>query len=232
MKAIVGFVFFVCALAGFCPYECRGAESSGISRQRESQQGKTSVINHEQNVDKQESLMNNTTALLVIDIQNDYMTNGKFPLWNAAECEANVVKTIGICRQIGMPVILVQHVSTSNTAPFFVPETPGVKITDSVRAAAPDAPVVIKHFADSFYQTELETLLQKMGIRKLLLAGMMTQNCVAFTALSKEAEKYNPEVLSDCCTTVSKMLHLIALNALSIRVPLKTTAEALPDTRK
>lgn len=176
--------------------------------------------------------MNETTALLVIDIQNDYMTGGKFPLWNAAECETRVVKLIGDCRRNGMPVILIQHVAASSAAPFFAPGTPGARITDTIRAAATDAPVVTKHFADSFYQTELEALLRKMGIKKILLVGMMTQNCVTFTALSKEAEKYNPEVLSDCCTTVSEMLHRIALNALAIRVPLKTTAELMPDTRK
>ncbi len=40
---------------------------------------------------------------------------------------------------------------------------------------------------------------------------MMTQNCVVFTAISKEAEKYSVKILSDCCTIVSEPLHLIAL---------------------
>jgi nicotinamidase-related amidase len=47
---------------------------------------------------------------------------------------------------------------------------------------------------------------------------MMTQNCVTHTAISKLAEKYSVKILSDCCTTVSQMIHLIALNGVSTRI--------------
>jgi nicotinamidase-related amidase len=47
-----------------------------------------------------------------------------------------------------------------------------------------------------------------------LVCGMMTQNCVTHTAISKAAEKYKVAVLEDCCASVSEMLHLIALRAL------------------
>lgn len=171
--------------------------------------------------------MNNQTALLVIDLQRDYFLGGKFPLWEPEDCQARLVETIHNCRRLGMPVILIQHVAAGDMAPFFVPGSAGVELTPAIRAAAPDAPVVVKHFADSFYQTELEATLQQLGVEKLLISGMMTQNCVTFTALSEAAAKYHPVILSDCCTTVSRMLHLIALNALSIRVPLRTAAEAL-----
>lgn len=170
--------------------------------------------------------MRNQTALLVIDLQNDYFEGGKFPLWSPDLCQQKLLDTIARCRELSIPVILVQHVATSNLAPFFVPGSTGVEITAAIRQAAPDAPVIVKRFADSFYHTELETVLQSLKIQKLWIAGMMTHNCVTFTALSKAAEKYEPKVLTDCCTTVSEMLHLIALNALSIRVPLSTAAEA------
>ncbi len=172
-------------------------------------------------------MMNRATALLVIDLQCDYFPGGKFPLWEAEACQARLVETIRNCRRLGMPVIFIRHVAAGETAPFFVPGSAGTELTAAIRAAAPDAPVVEKHFADSFYQTTLEATLQKLGVEKLLVAGMMTQNCVTFTALSEAAAKYRPVILSDCCTTVSEMIHLIALNALAIRVPLRTAAEAL-----
>ena len=165
--------------------------------------------------------MNEHPALLVIDLQNDYFPGGKFPLWNAEGCRDNVVKAIYAARKAAMPVILIQHIAGTQ-APFFVAGTPGAELDAEVRAAAPEAPVVVKHFADGFYQTELEPILQKLGVTDLLICGMMTQNCVTFTALSGAAEKYKPAILTDCCTTVSEILHLIALNALSIRVELIT----------
>ncbi len=57
--------------------------------------------------------------------------------------------------------------------------------------------------------------------------GMMTQNCVTHTVLSKAAEKYRVSVLPDCCATATELLHKIALSALSIRMPLVPSTEAL-----
>ncbi|WP_176014771.1 cysteine hydrolase family protein [Victivallis sp. Marseille-Q1083] len=169
------------------------------------------------------------TALLVIDPQLDYFPGYKFPLWNTAAVLENIVAAIRKCRQYDMPVILVRHLAdrANGLAPFFVKGTLGAEIHPQIREAAPEAPVVEKAFADGFVKTGLEATLRQLGVEKLLLCGMMTQNCVTHTAISPMAEKYRPVILGDCCTTVSEMLHLIALNAVSTRVALQTAAEAI-----
>lgn len=161
-------------------------------------------------------------ALIVIDLQNDYFPEGKFPLWNAEVTLANIEAAIAQARQRNIPVILVQHVADTSKgiAPFFNAVTPGVDIHSRILTVAPDGIIVSKSFADSFHNTVLEDTLAKLGIEKLLICGMMTQNCVTHTAISKAAEKYSVQILSDCCTTVSQMIHLIALNAVSTRVAL------------
>ena len=85
----------------------------------------------------------------------------------------------------------------------------------------------MKEFADSFVETTLEETLTKLGTTELLVCGMMTQNCVTHTAISKSAEKYQTSILVDCCTTVNEMLHQIALHAVSTRLSLVTAADAL-----
>lgn len=55
----------------------------------------------------------------------------------------------------------------------------------------------------------------------------MTHNCVTQTAISKAAEKYNVTILPDCRTTVSEILHPIALHAISTRVKLVPSSEVL-----
>ncbi|WP_199102799.1 cysteine hydrolase family protein [Aquitalea sp. ASV11] len=168
-------------------------------------------------------------ALIVIDLQNDYFPDGKYPLWNSEAVLDNCVAAIERAHALDMPVILVQHVADSSKgiAPFFNAGSEGVAIHPRILAAAPQAPVVVKRAADSFHQTSLQATLDELGIHQLLLCGMMTQNCVTHTALSRTADKYEVAVLADCCTTVDQMLHAIALNALSIRVPLPTAAQAL-----
>ncbi len=167
-------------------------------------------------------------ALVVIDLQNDYFSDGKFPLWNAEAILENIEQAIAKAKAAGIPVVLVQHVvaGSNGTAPFFNEGTHGVEIHSRIIAAAPDAPIVVKRFADSFLETTLEETLHKLGVDELLICGMMTQNCVTHTAISKSAEKYKVMVLPDCCTTVSQILHVIALRAIEPRVPLVPSAQA------
>lgn len=122
-------------------------------------------------------------------------------------------------------VIHIKHEAApeKGIAPFFNQGSEGVKIHPEIMAVAPNSEVVVKTYADSFEQTNLENVLQKQGVEELLICGMMTQNCVTHTAISKAAEKYSVSILMDCCTTVDEMIHTIALNAVSTRVPLKTT---------
>ncbi|MEF1340150.1 isochorismatase family protein, partial [Vibrio rotiferianus] len=128
-----------------------------------------------------------------------------------------------------IPIIHIQHIAdpAMGIAPFFSEGSEGAEIHPEILALAPNADVVIKHFADSFEQTNLEEVLQKHGATELLVSGMMTQNCVTHTAISKAAEKYDVSILMDCCTTVDEMIHNIALHAVSNRVPLVTAEQKL-----
>ncbi len=156
-------------------------------------------------------------ALLVIDLQNDYFPGGAYPLWNAEGTLERVVEAIARATAEGVPVIHIQHLAEGPSS-FFAEGTPGAAIHPRVLAAAPHAPVVIKHHADAFHQTTLERTLRELGATELVLAGMMTQNCVTHTAISRAADPYRVTVLADACTTVTEPLHRMALKALSIRV--------------
>lgn len=174
-----------------------------------------------------------TQALLVIDVQNDYFPGGQFTLWNTDTVLENIERAMRQATVQGIPVILVQHVASSRPdgAPFFNAGTHGVDIHPRVLAAAPQAPVVIKQFADSFEQTTLEQTLTGLGVTELLICGMMTHNCVTHTAISKAAEKYAVRILADCCTTVSEIMHQLALHALSTRVPLLPLSAAFQQSQ-
>ncbi len=167
-------------------------------------------------------------ALLVIDLQKDYFPAGKFPLWNTEATLEALERAIALAHEQGVHVVVVQHVAKgSGLAPFFNEGTPGAEVHPRILAAAPEAPIVVKEFADSFVGTTLEETLAARGVTEILVAGMMTQNCVTHTAISKSAEKYAVKILTDATTTVSEMLHHIALHAVSTRVTLAASSEAL-----
>ena len=168
-------------------------------------------------------------ALLLIDLQNDYFPGGKFPLWNTDVTLNNIEQAINAAKVKNIPIIHIQHIANSEMgiAPFFNKGSEGAKIHSRIIEAAPNAPIVIKEFADSFVKTNLEEILTGLGVDELLVCGMMTQNCVTHTAISKAAEKYKVSILPDCCTTVDEMLHNIALHAVSTRLSLVPSKEAI-----
>ena len=156
-------------------------------------------------------------ALIVIDVQNDYFPTGAYPLHDTQAVLERTVQAVRSAQAQGLPVVLVQHVA-KGPSPFFNAGTEGVQIHPLLRAAAPDAPVVVKAHADSFLNTTLHATLAALGVDSLWLCGMMTHNCVTHTALSPQAQGYTVCVLEDLCTTVDPMIHAIALSALRDRV--------------
>lgn len=159
------------------------------------------------------------SALIVIDLQNDYFPAGAYPQYQAEEVLAHTLSAIEIAQQRGWPVVLVQHVGGAE-APFFKAGSDGVKLHSALLAQAPASVVVEKQHADSFLNTTLSDVLRAQNIRELVVCGMMTQNCVTHTALSPAASDYSVRVLSDACSAPDAMVHGIALRALSDRVPL------------
>jgi len=165
-----------------------------------------------------------TKALIVIDVQNDYFEDGSFPLWNINNVLKNIENAIRKANDKKIPVILIQHiVNTKCGALFFAEGTNGADIHPRILEISSQAPIVRKEFADSFFNTKLEETLSKLKVTELLICGMMTQNCVTHTAISKSAEKYKVSVLTDCCTTVDEIMHKMALRALSTRITLSTS---------
>lgn len=165
-------------------------------------------------------------ALLVIDIQEDYFPGGTLPLWQAEETEAALAGAIGKARDAGDRVILVRHVSDAAQG-LFAKDGRGVAIRPAIlEAAGPDAPVVTKQVADAFQDTDLPDHLD--GIDELLVCGMMTQNCVVFTSMSRMAEHLSVIVVRDLCTAPTEMVHRIALNALGSKLRLVDAADLWP----
>lgn len=152
-----------------------------------------------------------TRTLLVIDVQNEYFPGGAVPLWQPEEVEARIVAAISSARAAGDSVVLVQHVGKAD-ARLFAAGSAGAAIRPAILAAAGDAPIVAKQFADAFQATDLASHLSDTDT--LLICGMMTQNCVVFTALSRAADDLHVQVIGELCTAPLEVVHAIALNAL------------------
>ncbi|MDT3718871.1 isochorismatase family protein [Pseudomonas oryzihabitans] len=161
-------------------------------------------------------------ALVIVDIQNDYFPGGALALWEAEAVERRIVEAIAKARQAGDAVVLIQHLSLA-TSGLFALGSPGSALRPAILAAAPDAPVVTKEVADAFQGTTLASQLD--GVDELLIGGMMTQNCIAFTTLAALAAGRAVTVVGDLCTAPLEVVHRIALNALASKTAVRNAAE-------
>ena len=136
------------------------------------------------------------TALLVIDIQNDYFPGGKFELEGPLEAAKQARKVIDAFRSGGRPVIHFRHESVRPGADFLLADTHGNQIHELVRPEAGEI-VYPKHFPNALKETPLLSYLQQMGIESLVLVGMMTFMCVHGTARAASDLGFQCTVLHD-----------------------------------
>lgn len=139
-------------------------------------------------------------ALVLIDIQNDYFEEGKWPLHGMAAAAANAARILAAARQAGDKVVHVRHEFQSDDAPFFTPASEGAHIHPSVQPQASEA-VVLKHQVNAFLGTELKALLDDAGIEQVTLVGAMSHMCIDAAARASSDFGYATTVVHDACAT-------------------------------
>ncbi|MEI6208380.1 MAG: cysteine hydrolase family protein [Desulfuromonadales bacterium] len=141
-----------------------------------------------------------STALLLIDIQNDYFPGGRMDLVGSNEAAGAAARLLAVFRKTSWPIFHIQHISAQPGATFFVPGTAGVEIHPSV-TPLPGEPVIIKHFPNSFRETGLQEQLRLSGIGTLLVCGMMTHMCVDATVRAAFDLGFTCTIAQDACAT-------------------------------
>ncbi len=131
------------------------------------------------------------TALLVIDVQNGVVAGAHL----RDEVVANVGSLVEKARKEQVPVVWVQHsdegLERGTDEWLIVPE---LDPSDT-------EPLVEKHYADSFEETTLESVLSGLGIGRLFVVGAQTDECVRSTLHGALVRGYDATLVSDAHTT-------------------------------
>ena len=167
-----------------------------------------------------------TTALLVIDMQRDFLEPGGFgeTLGNdVSQLRSAIAPTAALlaaCRAARLPVIHTRegHLPDLSDCPpakltrgapsrrigdpgpngrILVRGEYGHDIVDEL-APAPGEPVIDKPGKGAFYATGLGDLLTSLGVRSLIVTGVTTEVCVHTTVREANDRGYECLVLSDC----------------------------------
>jgi nicotinamidase-related amidase len=181
-----------------------------------------------------------TTALVVIDMQRDFLEPGGFGamLGNDVSLLASAVeplqRVLAAARGLGMTIIHTREGHRPDLADCppakrarggFIGE-PGPKGRilvrgeyghDIVDALAPLAGEVVldKPGKGSFYATDLELILRNRGITSLLVTGVTTEVCVHTTVREANDRGFECLVLEDCCGSYFPEFHAVAIRMIA-----------------
>ena len=75
------------------------------------------------------------TALVLIDLQNDYFgsfEDSKWPLHETEKAASNALKILNKFREKNMKIVHVRHEFDTENPPFFTPSSEGAKIYDTL----------------------------------------------------------------------------------------------------
>lgn len=133
----------------------------------------------------------NKTALLVIDVQTEYMKPEPFLTCDGDDLVVKCRKLIDSAREADVPVVFVRHLDKE---PPVDPAT-----TEICPEIAPRAgePVVEKHFASAFMKTELEATLKRLSTTHLTVCGLATFGCLNATVVCALCKGYDVTVVRD-----------------------------------
>jgi nicotinamidase-related amidase len=131
------------------------------------------------------------TALLVIDVQNDFVAGAH----NRDGVIANIAFLVDKARAENVPVVWVQHSSDD------MPKGSDGWLYVSELTQEESEPVVHKRYPDSFENTELEAVLAERKVGRLIVSGAQTDECIRSTLHGAIVRGYDATLVADAHTT-------------------------------
>lgn len=155
------------------------------------------------------------TALLLLEIQNDYFPHGRVPLEKSIEASAKAQMVLHAYRENKWPVIHVQHISTHPNASYFLPCTKGADFHANVTPSKNES-IIKKHYPNSFKDTTLLNYLSKHKIDHLVVCGMLTHLAVDATVRAAYDFGFSCTVLHDACSARQLEFNHNVISALNV----------------
>jgi nicotinamidase-related amidase len=148
------------------------------------------------------------TALIVVDMQNDFVKEGGSLVVPDAEGTIPVIKRLlDLARRSGMKVVFTQDTHTAGDPEWEIwPEhveegSWGWRIVDGLEPRE-DELVIQKVRYDAFYGTHLDHFLRLWGVDTLIICGTVASICVHYTAASAALRWYDVVIPRDATSAL------------------------------
>lgn len=145
------------------------------------------------------------SALLIVDVINPLdFPGGDAVARQAVRTAQRIAALASRARRSGVPVVYVNDNLgrwRSHLDELIGTVTrrsgPGAALVDRLRPEKSDF-VVLKSTLSGFYATPLHAMLQLGAVRSVIVTGLLTGNCVLFTAADAYMRNYEVVIPSDC----------------------------------
>lgn len=162
------------------------------------------------------------TAMIIVDMQNDFVKEGGALLVpSAKETISTIKKLIDDARESNLRIAYTQDTHFEGDKEWTIwPEhcrkgTWGWEIIDELKPL-PDDLVCTKNRYDGFYGTSLDHYLSRVwNVQNLVIAGTVSSICVAHTAASAGLRWYNIVVPADCISALTEFDQALTLRQVS-----------------
>jgi nicotinamidase-related amidase len=148
------------------------------------------------------------TALVVVDMQNDFVRDGGSLRVPDAEATIPAIQTLlERARESGMRIVFTQDTHTDGDPEWAIwPEHAregswGWEIVDALAPRSGET-VIRKPRYDAFYGTSLEHLLRLWAVDTLVLCGTVANICVHYTAASAALRWFDVIVVRDAVSAL------------------------------
>jgi ureidoacrylate peracid hydrolase len=186
-----------------------------------------------------------TTALVVVDVQNDFCHSDS-PLAKigndmtaAQEMVPRLLQLVDTARAAGTTIIWVKMIHREWTTSAVGQEhrlrtRPNAQLicqegtfgAEFYRVEPePSEPIVVKHRYSAFVDTDLQLILRSRGITRLLLTGVATNDCVESTARDAYMRDYYVTFVADCSATYDEAKHEATLRNMTDHFGLVVNAD-------
>ena len=139
------------------------------------------------------------TALLVIDVQNEYF-DGQWPLPDGDVALYRIEQAIDASHKAQATVIYVQHEVLRPDRGIFLRGTHGFELHPRLHPR-PEDPQIVKSYPGAFTKTNLTEILHEHDIETLVISGYMTHMCCDTTAREGFQRDFRVLFLSDATAT-------------------------------
>lgn len=141
----------------------------------------------------------NDAALLVIDVQDSFKhVPERWAKRSTPRFEENVTKLLALWRETKRPIFFFLH---TDGDPGFRPTDPSFRLMDFL-GRRDDEPLLVKNTRNAFTSTDLKTRLDALGVRKLVVCGITTEQCCETTTrVANDVYGYEVDFVSEATMT-------------------------------